>query len=592
MRERRKLAAVMAADIVGYARLMGRDEGGTLARLKAYRGEHLEPALARNGGRLVKLTGDGVLVEFGSAVDALRASIEFQEAVGRANEAVPAEHRILFRVGLHLGDMIVDSDDLYGDGINIAARLEAEAPPGGIVVSGALHEAVAGKLDVSFGDLGQLVLKNIERPVQAYRVAPGDEDRQGWPGTSPHVPPLPADKPSIAVLPLENLSGDSQRAYFADGIVEDIITALSHFRGLFVISRNSSFAYKGKAVDARQVGRELGVRYVLEGSCREAGNMVRVTAQLVDCSTANTIWAETFDRTVTDVFAVEEQITRPIVSRIAPAIEASALARTRQAVPSNLGAYDLAMRAWAENEGAFWHGDPKLRDGAMETARRALKLDPNCVRAWVTVATIHWQWCVTSRREAPAHWQPGLDALQKAISIDPFEHRAYMIRGGYQLEQGQYDEALADYRLACELNPNDALALTAFAWGEIFAGEGHSAKARVLEALRLSPRDPLRGFMTSVLALACFQTKEYAEGLRWAAESNRDMPHIRMTRFTRAQLHVGLGNLSQAREEAGRIGTSPGLDDRLRTSRSRFRQPEDRDRDISFLRLAFGLRAP
>jgi adenylate cyclase len=299
MREQRKLAAVLAADVVGYSRLMGRDEAGTLARLKEHRAQRLEPALSRYGGRLVKLTGDGVLAEFGSAVDALRAAIEFQQAVDLANADQGEDQRIMFRVGLHLGDLIVDGDDLYGDGVNIAARLEGEAAAGGIVVSGALHEATAGKLQAEFVDLGRLSLKNIERQVQAYSVAWGQK-QQTAPATASAPLPLP-DKPSIAVLPFDNMSGDPEQEYFVDGLVEDIITALSRTKALFVIARNSSFSYKGKSPDVRQVGRELGVRYVLEGSVRKAGTKVRITGQLIEALSGAHIWTDRFDGELADI---------------------------------------------------------------------------------------------------------------------------------------------------------------------------------------------------------------------------------------------------------------------------------------------------
>lgn len=289
-REQRKLAAIVAADVVGYSRLMGRDESGTLARLRKNRSEHLDPIPAKYGGRLVKLTGDGALVEFASAVDALSAAIEFQQAMAEVNGDQSADTALVFRMGLHLGDLIVDGDDLYGDGVNIAARLEAGAPAGGIVISRTVHEAVTGRLKATFDDLGSLALKNIERPVQAFGVKWEPSDWQqavaaevtATPAAAPEVPLSLPHKPSIAVLPFQNMSGDAEQEYFADGVVEEIIMALSRFKSLFVIARNSSFAYKGKLPDVRQVGRELGVRYVLEGSVRKAGNRLRITAQLID----------------------------------------------------------------------------------------------------------------------------------------------------------------------------------------------------------------------------------------------------------------------------------------------------------------------
>jgi len=308
-REQRKLAAIMAVDVVGYSRLMGRDESGTLARLRGHRKQTFEPALARHAGRLVKLNGDGALVEFASAVEAVSASIEFQQSMAEANRSIPADSALRFRIGLHLGDLIVDGDDLYGDGVNIASRLEATAPPGGIVISRTVHESVAGRVKAMFEDLGALDLKNIERPVEAFLVKWSPDD---WPESisaqSPaadieplrrsDLPPLPS-KPSIAVLPFQNMSGDPEQEYFADGVVEDIITALCHFRNLFVIARNSSFTYKGRAVDVKQVGRELGVRYVLEGSVRKAAGKIRITGQLIDAATGSHLWADRFDGRLT-----------------------------------------------------------------------------------------------------------------------------------------------------------------------------------------------------------------------------------------------------------------------------------------------------
>jgi adenylate cyclase len=318
-REQRKLAAVLAADVVGYSRLMERDESGTLARLREHRRSRFEPTLARYGGRLVKLMGDGALVEFASACDALSAAIEFQQAVNEVDSERPETERIIFRIGLHLGDMIVEGDDLYGDGVNIAARLETEAPAGGILVSRTVHEAVTGRLKATFLDLGSLALKNIERPVQAFSVKwePSDwrrpsslslvssyEKREPWSVEQLALP----DKPSIAVLPFQNMSGDPEQEYFADGIVEDIITALSRFKSLFVIARSSSFAYKDRSPDIRQVGRELGVRYVLEGSVRKAATKVRITSQLIDSENGAHIWADRLDEPLENIFELRNTI--------------------------------------------------------------------------------------------------------------------------------------------------------------------------------------------------------------------------------------------------------------------------------------------
>src|SRR5580693_1592589 len=352
----RRLAAILAADVAGYSRLMGRDEHGTLTRLKAHRTERLEPTLARHGGRLVKLTGDGALVEFPSAVDALNAAIEFQQAVTEANRDQPEDTRIVFRIGLHLGDLIVEGEDLYGDGVNVAARLEVEAPPGGIIVSRAVREAVEGRNKAKLFALGELALRNIERPIRAFRVEweAADWQTAAAPPAQQHeaaARPTPTlampDKPSIAVLPFQNMSSDPEQEYFADGMVEEIITALSRIRWLFVIARNSSFTYKGRSVGVKQVGRELGVRYVLEGSVRKGGNRVRITAQLIEADTGAHLWADRFDGTLEDIFDLQDKVAINVAGVIEPALQAAEVRRSVARPTHDVTAYDLYLRALA-----------------------------------------------------------------------------------------------------------------------------------------------------------------------------------------------------------------------------------------------------
>jgi adenylate cyclase len=342
-------------------------------------------------GRLVKITGDGALAELPSAVDALSAAIEFQQAMSEANRDQPEETAIVFRIGHHLGDLIVDRDDLYGDGLNVAARLEAEAPPGGIVVSRAIREAVEGRLKAKLQALGELALKNIEQPIRAFRVewdaadwkAVGADAQGCYPSGSNNVESALPDKPSIAVLPFQNMSGDADKEYFTDGITEDIITELSRFNSLFVIARNSSFSYKSKSPDVRQVGRELGVRYVLEGSIRKSSNRIRVTGQLVDALTGNHIWAERYDRVLEDIFAVLEEVTQAIVAAIAPQIESTEQAKAARQRPDNLTAYEIGLLAWTH----AWQGsaravaDRTLLDQSIREAREALAIDPRSALA-------------------------------------------------------------------------------------------------------------------------------------------------------------------------------------------------------------------
>ena len=319
-RVERRLSAIFAGDVVGYSRLMEADEEGTLARLNAHRREFLDPTIAQNRGRIVKRTGDGVLIEFISAVDAARCAVEIQRGMGERNAGAPPEKRIELRIGVHVGDIMIEDDDIFGDGVNIAARLEGIAQPGGICISDDAYRQVRGKIDVSFQDFGEQELKNIARPVRVYQVRPDAPAAAGKPTAGGLTLP---DKPSIAVLAFQNMSGDAEQEFFADGIAEDIITALSKAHWLFVIARNSSFSYKGKSVDVRGVGRDLGVRYVLEGSVRKAGNRVRITAQLIDATSGHHVWAERYDRALEDIFAVQDEITRSIIGAIAPGIVAA-----------------------------------------------------------------------------------------------------------------------------------------------------------------------------------------------------------------------------------------------------------------------------
>src|SRR5215469_14264740 len=309
----RRLTAILAADVAGYSRLMGADEEGTLAQLKTHRRDLLDPKINEHRGRIVKTTGDGMLVEFASAVDAVRCAVAVQRGMAALNSEVAEDRRIEFRVGVNVGDIIIDGGDIFGDGVNVAARLESLAEPGGICVSGRVQEDTRGKVDIAFEDLGEQQLKNIAWPVRVYRV------RVDGLAKSPPMLPLPS-KPSIAVLPFQNMSGDTEQEYFADGMAEDIITMLSRSQSLFVIARNSSFAYKGRSVDVKQIARELGVRYVLEGSVRRGGNRVRITAQLVDAVTGNHLWAERYDRDLTDIFAIQDEITESVAIAIEPTI--------------------------------------------------------------------------------------------------------------------------------------------------------------------------------------------------------------------------------------------------------------------------------
>src|SRR5712672_3481996 len=343
----RRLAAILVADVAGYARLIGADEQGTLERLKAIRSEVVDPGIAAHNGRIVKTTGDGLLAEFGSTVDALHCAQAIQAEMAEHDAGLAPEGRIEFRIGIHQGDIVVEDDDIFGDGVNIAARLEGLAEPGGICVSARVQEDVAGRLDLNFDDLGEQNVKNIVRPIRVYRVrlATAENTPKVMPTESGPALTLP-DKPSIAVLPFANMSGDPEQEYFADGMVEEIITALSRIRWLFVIARNSSFTYKSQAIDVKKVGRELGVRYVLEGSVRKASGRVRVTAQLIDTHSGRHLWADHFDGSLEDVFDLQDKVASSVAGVIEPTLQAAETARSAQRLTSDLGAYDLYLRAF------------------------------------------------------------------------------------------------------------------------------------------------------------------------------------------------------------------------------------------------------
>jgi TolB-like protein/class 3 adenylate cyclase len=495
-RERRKLAAILAADVVGYSRLMGRDESGTLARLREHRKERLEPALARYGGRLVKLTGDGALVEFASAVDALSSAIEVQQAVADTNKTRSEAERIVFRMGLHLGDLIVDGDDLYGDGVNVAARLESEAPPAGIVISGDMHNATAGRLAATFEDLGQLILKNIERPVQAYAVRWQASD---WPvatfseAASPTATtPAPSadmalslpDKPSIAVLPFQNMSGDPEQEYFADGVAEDVITTLSKIELLMVIARNSSFVFKHQSKDIREIGRILGVRYVLEGGVRKSGNRVRLTAQLIDSLDGSHVWADRFDGDLDDVFELQDRITQEIVTALEVRLTSGEQARVWRKRSGSPLVYEHFSKAW--NYYVDFGKHTHVR--AMEACEQALAINAGYTPAlmilgFTLVDRARFGWVA----DAAAAYAAALDCADRALLADPQSSEAYMVRGYAWTFLRRHDEAVEAGEKAIALSPSSQAAYHMAGMFHSYAGDFRKAAAYEVQAQRLSP---------------------------------------------------------------------------------------------------------
>jgi adenylate cyclase len=582
-REQRKLAAILAADVVGYSRLMGRDEAGTLARLKEHRAQRLEPALGRYGGRLVKFMGDGALAEYCSAVDALRAAIEFQQAVEQANRALPEEQRVVFRVGLHIGDLIVDGDDLYGDGVNIAARLEAEAVPGGIVVSGALHEAAAGKLEAEFVDLGRLSLKNIERPVQAYRIEWQDGQRPAEALSDASVPLALPDKPSIAVLPFQNMSGDPEQEYFADGLVEDIITGLSYIRWLFVIARNSSFTYKGKSVDIKLVGRELGVRYVLEGSVRKGGNRVRITAQLIDAVSGAHVWAERYDRDLSDIFAVQDELTATVAGLIEPALAQAEQQRAMRKPPDRLDAWEAYQRG-------LWHFHkyaPEENQKAIGFFRRAITLDPQFAPGHHGYA-LAMQWDIWHFSQRPLEEVQGIPRAEArtAVALDDKDAMAHAVLAHMMMWGGEWEAAIAQARTGVALNPNSAFVISMLGCTLCFGGHRDEAIERLHQAMRASPHDPLTWLWTLWLAAAQLFAGQYEPALEAMHQLARLRPEYPVQILKVACL-AHMGRLEEAQSAlAGIPAESMTQFRRLADRRPPFMRPEDFAYRQEGLRLA------
>ena len=481
-RAQRRLAAILAADVVGYSRLIGADEEGTLAALKAHRRELTDPKVEQHHGRIVKTTGDGALIEFASVVDAVRCAVDVQRGMAERNVGVRPDKRIEFRIGINVGDIVIDGDDILGDGVNIAARLEGLAEPGGVLVSRAVRDQVRDRLELAFEDLGERELKNIARPVRVYRVqAPAESIAAPARG---ETLPLP-DKPSIAVLPFTNMSGDPEHEYFADGIAEDIITGLSRLRWLFVIARNSSFAYKGRNVDVRQVGRELGVRYILEGSVRKGGNRVRITGQLVEAETGNHLWAERYDRAPDDVFAIQDEITESVIGCIQPELYAAEYGRLKRKPPQNLDAWESFVR------GMFLysqHSDKGTKE-ALDMLARAIELDHNYAQAHgLRAVCLAWR-TYQGWEDRETAFAEVAEGANRAVACDPQEPWAYLAHGFIAMAKQRNTDAVGAFSRAIDASPN-------FAYAHGLLGCAHSAGGRPEQAIecidrgvRLSPRD-------------------------------------------------------------------------------------------------------
>jgi TolB-like protein/class 3 adenylate cyclase len=553
-RVERRLAAILAADVAGYSRLMGGDEEGTLARLKACRRAVVDPKIAEHRGRIVKTTGDGILVEFASAVDAVRCAVEIQRGMANGNIGVPEAKRIEFRIGIHVGDIIIDDDDIFGDGVNIAARLEGIADPGGICISDDAHRQIRGKTEIVYDDMGHQSLKNISEPMRAWRARPADAAVAITQPLKVDPPPVALtlpDKPSIAVLPFANMSGDAEQEYFADGMVEDIITGLSRMTWLFVIARNSSFTYKGKAVDIKQVGRELGVRYVLEGSVRKAGNRVRITGQLIDASNGAHLWANRFDGDLEDIFDLQDEVTTSVIGAIAPKLEQAEIERAKRKPTEKLAAYDYFLRGMAN----IYQGTKEANLAALQNFQRAVEIDSDFATAYGMCAYCYvWRkangWTVNRAQETAETEQ----LARKAARLGADDAVA-LCQAGFALAfvVGALDDGAALIDRALVLNPNLATAWRFNGYARVFLGEPELAIEHLNRAMRLSPLDPLIFIVQNGIVLAHFFAGRYDEALSWAQKTLRQNPNYAAAIIMAAVSAALAGRDDEMRKAVGRL---------------------------------------
>jgi adenylate cyclase len=577
-------------DMVGYSRLIGLDDIGTLERLRALRRNLIDPAIKEHGGRLVNTGGDSLLLVFDSVEGAVRCAIKVQQQVPIYDRDQPANRAIRFRFGVNVGDVIVDGSDVHGEGVNVAARLQAECPPGGVCVSRAVRDHVRGRLDFAFEALGALNLKNIAEPVEAFVLrsdAPPvlkSVERSLVHGIG-EAPPLP-DKPSIAVLAFTNMSGDPDQEYFSDGIAEDIITELSRSRSLFVIARNSSFTYKGRAVDVKQVARELGVRYVVEGSVRRSGSRIRVTAQFVDAETGNHIWAERYDRALEDVFAVQDEITTAVVMSIVPAVADAELRRVLRKPPENLGAWEAYQRG-------LWHmgrGNPIDNSRAQQFFRQAIDADPSFASAYSASAMALWLDSVYGKGlQAEAARAVG-ERARAAVEIDPNDADAQAILAMVRHYLGGVKQAPAEISaLSATLAQNSNAAWAHGAKGMILVQSGYPSEGRaaLLAAERLNPRDPSAAFFLLLIAVSYFYERDYARAVASAKTVVERYPNDpRAYRLLAAALGQ-LGQIDEAREALHQaLHASHEGFTRFARSRPRWALPENYQHMMEGLRKA------
>lgn len=579
-RVQRRLAAILAADMVGYSRLMRADEEGTIERQKALRRDLIDPEIAGHGGRIVKTMGDGLLVEFPSVVDAVKCAVAVQEAMTEREATIPEDLRIRYRVGINLGDIVIEDEDIVGDGVNVAARLEGLAEPGGLCISDLVYRSAHGGPDLRFEDLGDQKLKNIPEPVRVWRWRPEDMESAKRPEVSPGATPALPDKPSIAVLPFTNMSGDPEQEYFADGMAEDIITELSRLPWFFVIARNSSFTYKGQPVDVTKVGRELGVAYVLEGSVRKAGNRLRINAQLIDAETGNHIWAERYDREIADIFDIQDEINQAIINAVAPELVSAEQKKTRQKDPAQLSAWECVMRGRAH----VW----KLGREDARIARRlfeqAIALSPGSGLGASDLALVHfldafYGWS----RSREQSFKDMVKTAENAVAIDDTDPMALTILSWAYNFAYQWDEALATIDRAIALSPNFAPAIGIRGTILACADEPDLGIATVREAIRLSPRDGFMPFWLMGQFWAYHSIQDYEQAVLTAQHAVRVAPD---NPTFRRQLLVANHMLGRKAEAAAALADYLALDPKATVDDSRIipsRNKQHLDRYIQIL---------
>jgi len=584
----RRLAAILAADVAGYSRLMGADEEGTHERLKAHRRELVDPKISEHSGRIVKTTGDGMLAEFPSVVDAVRCAAELQRAMIDREAGMREDRRIRFRIGINLGDIIVEGDDIFGDGVNVAARLEALAEPGGLCISRTVRDQIRDKLAYAFEDLGEQSVKNIARAVRVYALR--SEAVAGLPASSvPSASPISQpsfalpDKPSIAVLPFTNMSNDPEQEFFSDGLAEDIITALSRYSSLFVIARNSCFTYKGRAVDVKQVGRELGVRYVLEGGLRKAGSRIRVTAQLVEAETGKHVWAERYDRDLADIFELQDEITEAVTIAVAPAI---ADAEQQRAIRKPPGSLD----AWAAYQRGLWHVSKATSDDnslAEKFFQQAIDLDPTFSGAYVGLAVAHDRASDFQTRGLPETLSSVEALARRALALDGADAEARSLLGRALRRRGDYEGALAEAERALATTPNLADAHHMLGATLIFSGRPKEGLSALERSIRLDPRDPRSAGRSHQVAIGLYFCRDYEAAIEAAKRTIRAYPEFPNTYRWLAAALGQTGGIEEAKEALEKaIALAPAAFDMYVRRRVPWQRPEDYAHMLEGLRKA------